>query len=131
MPYFDTERSLANRAKRGRLGVGPTVFGGWRDWSFAGSYEMRWVVVPSFEQPLPSRHRTERGSAGSTSQIINVDRVDPALPRSVLCLLGISHYSVGRAFDSQFFHPMSQGVRMHAKSSGGSVRTLNHTVCLL
>jgi hypothetical protein len=40
---------------------------------------------------MPSRHGTERGSAGSTSQIITVDTVDPALPRSVLCLPGIGY----------------------------------------
>jgi len=46
-------------------------------------------------------------------------------------LCGELRNAVGGAFYSQFFHPMSQGVRMHAKSSGGAVRTLNHAVCLL
>ncbi|HYV81877.1 MAG TPA: CHAT domain-containing tetratricopeptide repeat protein [Pyrinomonadaceae bacterium] len=33
------------------------------------------------------KHRTERGSAGSTSKSTPVDAIDPALPRSVLCLV--------------------------------------------
>jgi len=36
-----------------------------------------------------SMHRTERGSAGSTSRITPVDEVDPALPRSVPCTLRV------------------------------------------
>ena len=51
------------------------------------------------------------------------------LERAELC--GELRNTVGGTFDSQFFHPMSQGVRMHAESSGGAVRTLNHTACLL
>ena len=35
----------------------------------------------------PSRHRTERGSAASISSTSLFAEVDPALPRSVLCLL--------------------------------------------
>ena len=39
---------------------------------------------------MPSRHSTERGSAGSTTTYTRVKtKFDPALPRSVLCLLGI------------------------------------------
>ena len=41
-------------------------------------------------EPLekPGRHSTERGSAGSTSSTVVIIEVDPALPRSVLCLPG-------------------------------------------
>jgi dipeptidyl-peptidase-4 len=38
---------------------------------------------------MPSRHSTERGSAGSTATDTPEGRLDPALPRSVLRLLGI------------------------------------------
>jgi hypothetical protein len=51
------------------------------------------------------------------------------LERAELC--GELRNAVGGAFDSQFFHPMSQGVRMHAKSFGGAVGTLDHPVGLL
>ena len=34
---------------------------------------------------MPSRHRTERGSAGTHSSSGVIIPVDPALPRSVLC----------------------------------------------
>ena len=34
-----------------------------------------------------AKHRTERGSAGSTTTSTPENGVDPALPRSVLCLL--------------------------------------------
>jgi hypothetical protein len=38
---------------------------------------------------LPSRHSTERGSAGSKFRFLAcLFMFDPALPRSVLCLLG-------------------------------------------
>jgi hypothetical protein len=37
---------------------------------------------------MPSRHSTERGSAGSNATIMSVNQIYPALPRSVLCLLG-------------------------------------------
>jgi len=37
---------------------------------------------------MPSRHSTERGSAGSTESPVVMIESDPALPRSVLCLLG-------------------------------------------
>jgi hypothetical protein len=32
-------------------------------------------------------HRIERGSAGSNPTITTLERVDPALPRSVLCFM--------------------------------------------
>ena len=35
------------------------------------------------------KHRTERGSAGSIVQSHLLGNVDPALPRSVLCLYGL------------------------------------------
>ena len=38
-----------------------------------------------------AKHRTERGSAGSISVFWRVVVVDPALPRSVLCLLTTVH----------------------------------------
>src|SRR6185369_12451418 len=46
--------------------------------------------LPLHKQPMPSRHSTERGSAGSTTIAASLERFYPALPRSVLCLLGIS-----------------------------------------
>ena len=39
--------------------------------------------------------------------------------------------AVGRSFDSEFFHPVSQGVRMHAENLCGAIRALNHPVSLL
>src|SRR5215813_10050189 len=57
---------------------------------------------------MPSRHSTERGSAGSTSTNTPVDRLDPALPRSVLCLLGIiMHTSM-----SPLWHVDDQAARL-------------------
>jgi len=38
-----------------------------------------------------SKHRTERGSAGSNSVFCVLVVFDPALPRSVLCLLNTAH----------------------------------------
>src|SRR6185369_16537253 len=46
--------------------------------------------LPLHKQPMPSRHSTERGSAGSTTIAASLERFYPALLRSVLCLLGIS-----------------------------------------
>jgi len=41
---------------------------------------------------MPSRHRTERGSAGSNLVYRRVlIMIDPALPRSVLCLFGTTN----------------------------------------
>jgi hypothetical protein len=38
--------------------------------------------------------------------------------------------AVARAFDTEFFHPVSQGIWMEAKSFGSAVRTLDHAVSL-
>ena len=48
-----------------------------------------------------------------------------------LVLGGELRNAVGRAFDSQFFHPVSQGVRMQAKSFSCTARALDHTVSFL
>src|ERR1044072_3420990 len=85
-------------------------------WSSAG-------CVPCFDTERITRKPHKALSRGSWTYRIWW------LERSGLC--GELRNAVGGAFDSEFFHPMSQGVRMHAESSGGAVRTLNHTACLL
>ena len=42
-----------------------------------------------------AKHRTERGSAGSNTTNTLENGVDPALPRSVLCLLNTVRSSIG------------------------------------
>jgi hypothetical protein len=51
---------------------------------------------------MPSRHSSERGSAGSTVLSGVTVEIDPALPRSVLCLLGITTFYNSGTKDGNF-----------------------------
>src|SRR5215470_8625963 len=84
---------------------------------------------------MPSRHSTERGSAGSDPLAVMIDAFDPALPRSVPCLLGRNSGSrvylmwralAARAADQTYFRLVA-GIAIHhtiltQRVSGGASR---------